>query len=103
MSLYQISVHFSGHGRKPDQISNGLKQLLYGLVQMIAAWWPDGELRQRYQTAALNFRVPYWDFAARPPPGESVLPVAIGGSSYVDVDGPNGRQRIANPLFNLRI
>ena len=67
---------------------------------MIAGWWPDGELRAQYQAAAVSFRVPYWDFAARPPPNESVMPASIGGSWYVDVNGPSGVQRIANPLFN---
>lgn len=65
---------------------------------MIASFWNDTE-RPRYQAAARRFRQPYWDFAAPPPEGESVLPWSVGGSQYVDVDGPNGRQRIANPLY----
>lgn len=66
---------------------------------MIAALWPTAE-RQRYQAAARRFRIPYWDWAATPPSGQSVLPRSIGGSVYVDINGPNGLQRIANPLFS---
>ncbi|SPQ18279.1 b447e784-f57a-40e5-89a7-874d54feefc1 [Thermothielavioides terrestris] len=69
------------------------------LIQTIAGFWPAPE-RQRYQDAARRFRIPYWDWAATPPSGESVLPRSIGGSPYVDVEGPNGLQRIANPLFS---
>lgn len=76
-----------------------LQQVLYDLIQTIATFWPDDE-RQRFQDAARRFRIPYWDWAADPPSGQRVLPWSVGGSSYVDVDGPRGRQRIANPLFS---
>lgn len=66
---------------------------------MIATFW-SGKERQRYEAAARRFRIPYWDWAASPPPGESVLPSSIGGSPFVDIRGPNGLQRIANPLFS---
>ncbi|KAL1844252.1 hypothetical protein VTJ49DRAFT_2309 [Mycothermus thermophilus] len=69
------------------------------LYEMIASFWNETE-RPRYQAAAVRFRHPYWDWAAPPPHGESVLPQSIGGSSFVDIDGPNGRQRIANPLYS---
>ncbi|KAK4128712.1 Di-copper centre-containing protein [Parathielavia appendiculata] len=69
------------------------------LYEMIASFWPESE-RPRYEAAARRFRIPYWDWAAPPPPGESVLPLSIGGSPFVDVNGPNGVQRIANPLFS---
>ncbi len=76
------------------------QQVLYDVIQMIAGFWPEGQQRERYQTAAADFRIPYWDFATSPPAGQSVLPVSVGGDSYVDVAGPNGQQRIANPLFS---
>jgi hypothetical protein len=66
---------------------------------MIATFWPDDQ-RQRYESAARRFRLPYWDWAVTPPSGESVLPQSIGGSPWIDVNGPNGFQRIANPLFS---
>ncbi|KAK3300469.1 uncharacterized protein B0H64DRAFT_428534 [Chaetomium fimeti] len=75
------------------------EQALYELIQTIATFWPDDK-RQRYESAARRFRLPYWDWAATPPSGESVLPTSIGGNSFIDVDGPNGFQRIANPLFS---
>jgi tyrosinase len=68
-------------------------------MQDIASLWPNNEDRKRYQAAVLNFRIPYWDWAANPPTGESVLPRSIGGSEFIDVDGPNGEQRIVNPLY----
>lgn len=47
----------------------------------------------------MNFRIPYMDWAAQPPTGESVLPTSVGGSPYVNASGPNGIQQIANPLY----
>ncbi len=69
------------------------------MIQTITTFWPDSE-RPRYEAAARRFRHPYWDWAATPPAGESVLPKSIGGAAYVDINGPNGLQRIANPLFS---
>jgi tyrosinase len=57
-------------------------------------------VRDQYAAAAANFRIPYWDWAAVPPAGESVLPASVGGSDTVSVSGPNGVQTIANPLFS---
>ncbi|KAL2145943.1 hypothetical protein VTI28DRAFT_5817 [Corynascus sepedonium] len=77
------------------------EQALHEVIQLIAMLWPASE-RPRYERAARRFRLPYWDWAVSPPPGESVLPRSIGGSPFVDVDGPNGLQRIANPLFSYQ-
>ncbi|KAK4170278.1 hypothetical protein QBC43DRAFT_348716 [Cladorrhinum sp. PSN259] len=74
------------------------EQVLYSLVKMIAGWWPENE-KQSYLEAARRFRIPYWDWATAPASGGSVLPISVGGSPFVDVNGPNGVQRIANPLF----
>ncbi|KAG7292970.1 hypothetical protein NEMBOFW57_003015 [Staphylotrichum longicolle] len=75
------------------------EQVLHGLIETIASFWPEGE-RERYVAAARRFRLPYWDWAATPPAGESVLPRSIGGSPFIDINGPSGQQRIANPLFS---
>ncbi|KAK3996859.1 putative tyrosinase [Cladorrhinum sp. PSN332] len=75
------------------------EQVLYSLAQMIAGWWPENERRQ-YQEAARRFRIPYWDWASPAPSGGSVLPTSVGGSPFIDVNGPNGVQRIANPLYS---
>jgi tyrosinase len=69
-------------------------------VRDIASWWPAGEVGDQYRATAVDFRIPYWDWAATPPKGESVLPLSVGGSPYVTVDGPVGVQTIANPLFS---
>ena len=78
------------------------QNILYSVIQDIASQWENVEDRARYQAAAQNFRIPYWDWAAEPPSGESVLPKSIGRNAFVDVDGPNGKQTIANPLFSYR-
>ncbi|KAI1365709.1 hypothetical protein F5Y08DRAFT_327887 [Xylaria arbuscula] len=76
------------------------EQTLYNIIQFIASLWPPEDI-DRVQDAARRFRIPYWDWAAAPPPGQSVLPLSIGGSSVVNVTGPNGIQSISNPLFSF--
>lgn len=76
------------------------EQVLYGFIQQIAAQYPQGPTRDNFVAAAKNFRIPYWDWAASPPSGQSVLPTSVGGSSTVLIDGPNGSQLIGNPLFS---
>ncbi|KAG9248530.1 hypothetical protein BJ878DRAFT_476387 [Calycina marina] len=76
------------------------EQVLYNIIQEVALYYPEGPARQKYTAAALKFRIPYWDWAAAPPQGQSVLPYSVGGSATVVVDGPNGRQLIGNPLFS---
>jgi tyrosinase len=73
---------------------------LYDLIQRIASYYPTGPVKDRYVAAAKNFRMPYWDWAAVPPTGQSVYPLSVGGSPAVSVDGPVGRQIIANPLYS---
>ncbi|CAK7237697.1 hypothetical protein SEUCBS140593_010079 [Sporothrix eucalyptigena] len=75
------------------------EQILFSLVEYIASLYDDGAERERYQTAAVNFRIPYMDWGAPPPAGESILPYSVGGSAFVNVSGPNGVQQIANPLY----
>ncbi|KAI1121613.1 Di-copper centre-containing protein [Nemania abortiva] len=76
------------------------EQTLYNIIQYIASLWPPEDL-DRVQNAAKRFRIPYWDWAVAPPAGESVLPLSIGGSSTMNVSGPNGIQSISNPLFSF--
>ncbi|KAI0842135.1 Di-copper centre-containing protein [Hypoxylon sp. FL0890] len=75
------------------------EQILYNIVQYIASLYPQ-DLRVRFQKAAATFRIPYWDWAAVPPDGVSVLPLIVGGSSTINISGPNGVQSISNPLFS---
>ncbi|KAI9739853.1 MAG: hypothetical protein M1818_004909 [Claussenomyces sp. TS43310] len=75
------------------------EQVLYNAIQAIASWYPDQADQQRYGAAAAEFRIPYWDWAAVPPTGEDVVPKSVTERSVV-VNGPNGVQRIANPLHS---
>ncbi|KAH8675617.1 hypothetical protein BX600DRAFT_432181 [Xylariales sp. PMI_506] len=75
------------------------EQTMYGIVQVIASWYPE-DRREVFQKAALGFRIPYWDWAAKPPTGDTVFPQSVGGSPDVRVDGPNGNQTISNPLYS---
>lgn len=75
------------------------QQTVYNITQMIAAWYPDNR-RESFKKAAESFRLPYWDWAMKPPNGTSVFPSAVGDSPAVEVDGPNGKQNISNPLFS---
>lgn len=75
-----------------------LQQVLYNTIQQIANEFTGAD-RDRYVRAAANFRIPYWDWAAAPPGGQSVLPSSVGGSSTVIVMTPRGQRTIPNPLF----
>lgn len=82
--------------------ANTDQQVLYGMIQQIAQEYPVGPVRDQYTTAAANFRIPYWDWAAIPAPGKSVFPDSVGGSPSILVNGPAGAQVIANPLFSYQ-
>lgn len=57
--------------------------------------------RARYQAAARSFRVPYWDWAANPPAGETFFPRAISDEtvSIVTPQSDGKVVRVTNPLF----
>lgn len=71
------------------------EQLLFDLVQTIAATFNSAE----YTQAAKTFRIPYWDWAADVPAGKHVLPSTISGSPFIQIHVPSGYQVINNPLF----
>jgi tyrosinase len=83
--------------RKVHQLIH-LQQVLYGTMQTIVSEFPPGSDRDRYAAAASTFRIPYWDWAAAPPSGQSVLPGSLT-TPTVTVNGPNGAKTIDNPLF----
>lgn len=56
-------------------------------------------MRDRYEAASADCRIPYFDWAALPSDGSSILPASVGGSSQINITGPAGTQAIANPLF----
>lgn len=68
---------------------------------MIASWFPDPLERALYQAAAVDFRIPYWDWAVAPPTGENVY-LPEFGQPGIQVYGPNGWQLIANPLYSYK-
>ncbi|KXH25142.1 hypothetical protein CSIM01_11403 [Colletotrichum simmondsii] len=77
------------------------EQILFQLVQLIASWFPDPTERAYYQAAAIDFRIPYWDWATTPPLGESVY-LSEFEQPAIEVYGPNGWQTIANPLYSYK-
>ncbi|KAK3674597.1 hypothetical protein LTR78_005683 [Recurvomyces mirabilis] len=76
-----------------------MQQILYQHIVEAVNEFPAGAIRQRYASAALSWRHPYWDWAAEPPAGESVLPTSIT-SQTITVTMPNGTATIANPLYS---
>lgn len=77
------------------------EQALYQHVVAAVNEFPSGPIRQRYAQAALAFRMPYWDWATAPPPGQSVWPSSLT-SPTVTVTMPNGTNTIPNPLYSYR-
>ena len=73
------------------------EQVLYNQVQVIAKD-PVFRNRAEYKSAASSFRVPYWDWAA-PAQGGKVLPAAVGGGAFVNLNLPNGSTTVKNPLY----
>jgi tyrosinase len=74
------------------------QQQVYSMANSIAARFPDPTERQLYQQAASDFRIPYWDWATGPPPGQTHLPSVFWNPTMVQY-GPNGAQTIRNPLY----
>lgn len=66
----------------------------------IVKLWDDEEDRQRYQNALRLLRIPYWDWAANRTDDDSLFPQSVGGSEYIQINGPNGLQVIRNPLYS---
>jgi tyrosinase len=77
------------------------QQVLHSHIVAAVNEFPAGATRNRYAQAALSWRHPYWDWAAQPSDGQSVLPASIS-SPTVNVIMPNGSTTIANPLYAYR-
>ena len=65
------------------------EQALYDIVQDIARTFT-GDDADEYASAASTFRIPYWDWAASPPAGQSVLPPPVSGSPWIQLTLTNG-------------
>ncbi|KAL8841953.1 MAG: hypothetical protein Q9170_000733 [Blastenia crenularia] len=74
------------------------EQVLYDVVQDVAAVLDDGE----YKSAASTFRHPYWDWAAPSSDGGPILPAPVSGSPYIVLHLPNGSQTVNNPLYQYK-
>ncbi|ORY14554.1 hypothetical protein BCR34DRAFT_599107 [Clohesyomyces aquaticus] len=71
------------------------EQELYRHIQQIAALFPE-DLRERYISAAENFRIPYWDWAL----GASDTVPDVFVTPTISVVGTDGLpQTIPNPLY----
>ena len=77
------------------------EQTLYKHIVDVVNEFPAGSQRQRYASAALSWRFPYWDWAAPPPSGQSVYPASLL-SPTIKVTMPNGTTIIPNPLYSYQ-
>lgn len=77
------------------------EQVLHGHIIDAVNEFPAGAVRQKYASAALTWRMPFWDWAAQPANGESVFPSSISDQTVV-VTMPNGTQTIDNPLYSYK-
>ncbi|THZ10344.1 Di-copper centre-containing protein [Aureobasidium pullulans] len=75
-----------------------IEQELYKHVQKAAQSFPAGATRDKYVSAARNWRYPYWDWAAAPCSGCKAFP-ALVSDQWATVTTPTGVQTIPNPLF----
>jgi hypothetical protein len=66
----------------------------------IVKLWDDEDDRQRYRNALRLLRIPYWDWASNRTANGTLFPQSIGGSEYMEINGPNGPQVIRNPLYS---
>ncbi|KAK1974020.1 hypothetical protein LZ30DRAFT_609182 [Colletotrichum cereale] len=73
------------------------EQALGNHIQAIAANY-SGSRAQEYQTAADNWRHPYWDWAAD---GGAQLP-SVATQATITVNGPGGQVELANPLLGYK-
>ena len=76
-----------------DNTTKTTQQLLWTNAQQIAATYPAAQ-RSTYQTAATNFRVPYWDWAIN-----STMPDPVN-DPMITINTPRGTLSITNPLYN---
>ena len=77
------------------------KQILYANVLDIVDSFEGTPQHDSYVNAASTFRMPYWDWAAAPSEGQSVLPTSLTVPE-VQITLPNGTATIPNPLYAYR-
>jgi tyrosinase len=75
------------------------EQVVVGQALAAANQFPAGPMRDRYLAAAATLRLPYWDWAIAPKPGQNSLPDSISQPT-ITVTYPNGTRTISNPLYS---
>jgi hypothetical protein len=80
---------------------NGDQQSLRANIFAAVNEFPDGPQKQRYLDAAVKVRLPYWDWAKAPSPGQYIMPASVVRSA-VDLIGPRGKMTVENPLLQYR-
>jgi tyrosinase len=98
MALYEVCLSMLKTRGNCLQTS---QQILYSHIVAVVNEFPAGPTRSRYALAAMSWRHPYWDWAAEPSDGKSVLPTSMT-SKTVTVTMPNGTSTIDNPLYAYR-
>jgi tyrosinase len=80
------------------------EQVLHAHVLKKASEFPESQGRARYEAAAREFRMPYWDWAVVVPPGQSILPASLSSRTISVITPSSGGQRttIDNPLYSYR-
>ncbi|KAH8653928.1 tyrosinase precursor [Tricladium varicosporioides] len=78
------------------------EQTLYAIIQNVASQFP-AETKARYQQAAVTFRIPYWDWAATPPNGDSYFPNSVGAPTINVITPQSGGKSVSipNPLYSF--
>ncbi|KAF7188991.1 Tyrosinase [Pseudocercospora fuligena] len=88
------SVHFPAWHRAYLAM---FEQELLKVAMNIANQYPSSS-KASMVAAATQLRLPYWDWAAKPPSGRPVLPLIVT-DVQVTVNGPKGSKTITNPFF----
>ena len=76
------------------------QQALYAVAQGVAAKFP-AAIRDRHVAAAKILRLPYWDFAMRPPAGTTAFPGALSAPTITVIDTDGRTKAIRNPLHQF--
>ncbi|KAI9651401.1 hypothetical protein NHQ30_001443 [Ciborinia camelliae] len=100
LALFEV-IHTSLASHYPTLTYH--QQYLYQIIEQIAVTFPTAT-KNRYQQAALTFRIPYWDWAAAPPDGDQYFPTVVGQPSIeVVTPSSNGKPiQISNPLYSYK-
>ncbi|KAK2748332.1 hypothetical protein FQN57_000990 [Myotisia sp. PD_48] len=72
------------------------EEMIWNHAQKLAATYPQN-VRKRYEDAAKEMRIPYWDWAA-----DVQMPRSLT-SPKINVNTPSGLREIDNPLFTYKV